>query len=153
MVPGGRIYTSQPWFNFLGTTLVDGWCCKLYGLTLICIEALQNQWCFRGFFIFCHHLHLEPRVITASYLPHLILVSGHCLFPLSIKGIYLAYQLVPWCSFVRPPIMNFREIHKKGHFAESAQACFRMLDFLVHTNVTLDPVIEINSVRCVSMCP
>ena len=65
-------------------------------LTLICIEALQNQWCFRVFFlIFCHHLHLEPRVVHCQLSATLILVSGHCLFPLSVEGIHLAYQLVP----------------------------------------------------------
>ena len=36
------------------------------GLTLICIEALQNHWCFRGIFLFCHHLHLEPRVMQCQ---------------------------------------------------------------------------------------
>ena len=50
------------------TKIKNGFTCWLtrllkQKLTLICTEALQNQWCFRGFFHFCHHLHLEPRVM------------------------------------------------------------------------------------------
>ena len=85
-------------------------------LTLICIEALQNQWCFRDIFSFAITCIWNPELCTASYLPHLILVSGHCLFPLSIEGIYLAYQLVPQPPFLRSLVMKFWEIHKKGTF-------------------------------------
>ena len=96
------------------------------------IAKSMGFWRFFSFFaITCIW---SPELCTASYLPYLILVSGHCLFPLSIEGIYLAYQPVPWPSFVRPLVMKFwGNIQKKAHFAELLQVCFGLYDFFVHT--------------------
>ena len=58
-------------------------------------------------------------------LPHLILVSGHCLFPLSIESIIWSINQAPSCDILG-------KYTKKGHFVQSPQIYFGMGFVLVN---------------------
>ena len=118
-----------------------------YSITLICIEALQNQWGFRGFFLFCHHLHLEPRVLHCQ-LPTILvpIINRGYLFGLSTSSMAL-FWLAPGHEILG-------QYTKKAHFSESPLV-FVYLTFLFIQLCHLGSCHcrLINSLWCMGMCP
>ena len=68
-------------------------------LTLICIEALQNQWYFRGFFLLCNHLHLEPRVMHCQLPATLDFSLYPLLVPIINRGYLFGLSTSPMTLF------------------------------------------------------
>ena len=123
-------YTELFSLNIFFPAICVGRIQELHPLTLICIEALQNQWCFRGFFLFCNHLHLEPRVMHCQ-LPATLDFS---LWPLLVsiinRGYLFGLSTSPVILFCLVPSHEiFGKYTKKGHFAESAQVFLGCLTF------------------------